>query len=276
MRGRAIAVRSFTWLLVVLWLLPLFGLFMTSVRPYEEVAMGWWHFKDATFTVAKYKEALTFPLAPLWKGILNSLLVTIPGTVLPITVAFFAGYALSRHKAWYSDALLYAFLPFTAMPAEAIIIPLYDTFSNIGLMGSRFAVILAISARAVPWVTLFFRNYFDSLPRIFEEAAAVDGATYWVILSRVIIPLSKPAVISLSVMQFIGAWNTFIYPLVFLQPFPEKWTAVQMVATLKAGVALDWSLVSAGSILVATIPLLVFLFLNRYYVKGLLGSGEWG
>lgn len=272
---KIIVARLFIWFLAILWVVPIIGLFMTSVRPYEEVSSGWWNFKNPTFTLHKYWEALTFAYSPLWRGILNSILITVFSTVLPISASFPAAYVISRLRGWYSEMLLSTFLIFLVIPAIAIIIPLYQMFNNLGLLDTRLAVILAMSARAVPWIMLFFRNFFTKMPQIYEEAARIDGANYWQLLRFVVIPLARPAIISIAVLQFIGAWNTFIFAFVFLDD-PPKFTVVQQVPILKGTIHLDYSLLSAGSVLAMSIPLILFLALNKYYIRGLVGGAVKG
>ncbi len=267
-------LRIITWFFAILWVLPLVGFFMTSIRPFEEITSGWWDLKDATFTLKNYIESFIFSAAPIWRGLINSIFVAVPSTVLPLIIAFLAGYALSRSKYWFGKLFLIVLLVFIVMPAEAILLPLYSTFIKIGLMGTRFAVIIIMSARAVPWITVFFLNYFNSIPYTYEEAAMIDGANYWQILTKIMRPLANPAIISLSVLQFVGAWNTFIYALIFLQPIPNKWTAIQMIPFFKGGESFDLSLLCAASVWVMIIPIVIFFTLYSYFVKGIVGSIE--
>ncbi len=276
MRKRSVPATVLTWTLAVIWIVPLIGLLAASLRPFEEIVRGWWMIADGvTLDLSSYWRALTFRSAPIYHGLINSLIITVPSTVIPIAVAFLAGYVLSRYRPRYTTAFMGILILFIVMPSEALIIPLFNTFNDIGLGGTQTAVVLVNSARAVPWITVFMLNYFNRVPTVFDEVAIIDGASYGTIVTRVMVPLCVPALISLAVLQFVSAWNTFIWPLIFLQPTsPRNWTAVQMVPALRGAEVVDWSLLSSASILVMVIPVIVFITLHKYYVKGLVAGNE--
>lgn len=260
---------SVAYLIGILWMLPLMGVIMASIRPSSEIVNGWWNFEKFTFTIENFIKVWNYPSAPVSRSILNSLLISVPSTILPLIAASFAGYAFARFK-FPLKGLLFSILIFLmAMPAQAIIIPIFFQMARLRLIDTRIGLILLHTAWGASWCTVFLRNFFLSIPLDLEEAAMVDGASDFTIFWRIALPLASPAIISVAVLQFIWVWNDFFFALLLLVS-PDKFTVTQTIPLIKGRYFIDWGLVSAASIIAIALPLLIFLLLQKYYIRGIM------
>jgi len=259
----------FIWFIGVIWLIPIIGIIMVSVRPLEEVSCGWWNFKEFHLTFSNYVKIWNYPAHPLWKGIINSFIYVIPAVVLPVYIGCLAGYGFARFKFYGRIPLLtFIFLLF-GIPVQAIILPLYRMMNSLGLIDNLGSLVIMHTSLAPIWIIPFMRNYFLSISVEFEEAARIDGASEFQIFSRVVFPLAIPAIISALSLQFIWAWSEFFMPLVFIHS-PEKYTAIQIIPKLRGQYNVDYGLLTSGGVVVSLIPILIFLTLQKYWEKGII------
>jgi len=152
------------------------------------------------------------------------------------------------------------------------------TFSNFqmmmkfGLIDNFLSLILVHSAWGLPWIILFMRNFFSALPVEIEEAARVDGASYFKIFYKIVLPMSLPALASVTVLQFMWVWNDLFLALIFIYSDPMKLATQRLLYIGRAGpYHLDWSILSAASMIVMIVPILMFVLLQKYYIKGMVG-----
>jgi multiple sugar transport system permease protein len=271
MRKTKLIITIIAWLIGIIWTLPFMGIFMASIRPFSEVSDGWWKFEKFNLTLNNYENAWNFSNTPVGNSIFNSIIISVPSTMIPILVGSLMGYALARFDFPFKKAIFILLILIMAMPAISIILPLFRLLASAGLADSRLGLILVHSAWGTPWVAFFLRNFFLSIPTDLEESARVDGASELTIFRRIVVPIAIPALISVAVLQFIWVWNDFFFALVLLIS-PEKWVATQTLPLIKGRYFIDWSLVSAASVIVMLIPLLVFIILQRYFVKGVMAG----
>lgn len=156
-----------------------------------------------------------------------------------------------------------------------VIIPIFDIMIRFGLWNNYVGLILVHSAFALPWQILFLRNFFSVLPVEIEEAARIDGASYLKIFYKIVLPLTLPALASLTALQFVWVWNDFFFAAVLISS-PELKLATQTIPVIKGRLFIDWNVLSAASILVMLIPIAIYLALQRYYVKGLIAGSVKG
>lgn len=258
------------WIIGILWVLPFIGIFMTSIRPFKEVVHGWWVFTEFHPTFEKYIEALFHPSYPLWRGLINSLIITVPSTIIPVILAALAAYAFARFSFPIKNYLFLMMLFIMTVPQPMMIIPIFFMLHEMKLLNTYAGLILVHSAWGIPWITFFLRNYFSMLPPELEEAARVDGATYSQIFWRIVFPISLPGIISAAVLQFAWVWNDFFFALMLIYD-PHRMVATQMLPLLKGQYHIDWGLLSAGSVMVMMVPLLIYALLHKYYIKGFTG-----
>ena len=273
--------RTMVWLLAALWTVPTFGLFVTSFRPETDIkTTGWWtFFTDPNVTFQNYSSVLKYtggsgrPFSYFW----NSIAITIPGAIIPIVVAAFAAYALSWMKFWGRDTIFVAIVALMVVPLQMCLIPLLKFFTSdfSPLEGGVPQIWVAHTIFAMPLAIFLLRNFISSLPGEVIEAARVDGASHMTIFARIVLPLSVPAIASIAIFQFLWVWNDLLVAKVFgggSQNAPMTSALVDMVGT-KGN---DWQLLTAGAFVSMLVPLIVFLSLQRYFVRGLLAGSVKG
>jgi len=269
MRGpiKWLIVNVIAWIVGVLWIMPFVGIFMTSIRPFKEIVHGWWVFEEFHPTFSKYFEALFHPSYPLWRGLINSFIIVIPSTIIPLILAALAAYAFARFSFPIKNYLFLTMLFIMTVPQQMMIIPIFFMLHNMKLLNTYIGLILVHSSWGIPWITFFLRNYFTMLPTELEEAALVDGASYRQIFWRIVFPVALPGIVSAAVLQFAWVWNDFFFALMLIYD-PKRMVATQILPLLKGQYHIDWGLLSAGSVMVMTVPVMVYALLHRYYVKG--------
>jgi multiple sugar transport system permease protein len=270
-----ILIHILAWSLSLIWIVPFLGVFMASIRPLPEILNGWWNFEVFNPTLRGFIGAWNHPTAPLSRALLNSLIVTIPATALPIFVAALGAYSFARFKFPTRDLLFLIIVLLQTIPQQMVIIPIFNITVKLGLWNNYIGLILVHTAFALPWQIFFLRNFFSVLPVEVEEAARIDGASYLKIFYKIVLPLTIPALASLTALQFIWVWNDFFFATVLISS-PELRLATQAIPVIKGRLNIDWTVLSAASILVMIIPIVVYVALQRYYVRGLTAGAVKG
>jgi len=263
------------WAVSLVWIIPFFGVFMASIRPLPEILNGWWNFEVFNPTLRGFLGAWNHPTAPLSRALLNSLIVTIPSTVIPIFVAALGAYSFARFRFPTRDLLFLTIVLLQTIPQQMVIIPIFNIMINIGLWNNYIGLILVHSAFALPWQIFFLRNFFSVLPVEVEEAAMIDGASYFKIFYKIVLPLTLPALASLTALQFVWVWNDFFFATVLISS-PELKLATQAIPVIKGRLFIDWPVLCAASIIVMIIPIAIYVALQRYYVRGIISGAVKG
>jgi multiple sugar transport system permease protein len=258
------------WIFGLIWIIPFLGILMAAIRPQRELIHGWWNFEEVTISFANFLEAWVHPTAPMGEGIKNSLIVTLPATILPLIIATLAAYGLMRLKFPGRKVMLVGIVLLLSIPQQMVAVPLFQTLLDLKILNSRIGLIIVHTAWGIIWITIFMRNYLTTLPPEVEEAAALDGASRFQIFTRIILPLSLPGLASVAALQFTWVWNDFFMALVTIFD-PSKLVATQRIPLLKGQFTVDWGVLSAASLITTAVPLLIFVLLQKYYVKGLIG-----
>lgn len=270
-----IFIHLLAWGISLIWIIPFLGVFMASIRPLSEILNGWWNFEVFNPTLRGYIGAWNHPTAPLSNALVNSLIVTIPSTFLPILVASLGAYSFARFKFPSRDLLFFLIVLLQTIPQQMVIIPIFNLMIDLGLWNSYIGLILVHTAFALPWQIFFLRNFFSTLPVEIEEAARIDGASYLKIFFKIVLPLTLPALASLTALQFVWVWNDFFFAIVLISS-PSMRLATQAVAAMPGRLAIDWTVVSAASIMIMLIPVGIYLLMQRYYVRGLIAGAVKG
>jgi alpha-glucoside transport system permease protein len=293
--GRSVAAaltsrwgRVGVWSLVVLWTIPTFGILISSFRPENDVkTTGWWtFFLHPKFTTDNYRRVLSS--APgednIGKFFLNSLRITLPGTVLSVGIALFAAYAFSWMKFKGRDWLFVAVVALLMVPLQMALIPLLQLFTggahigsvtifpDLNLGSSIAAVWIAHTCFGMPFCIFILKNFVSALPREVIEAARVDGAGHATVFTKLIIPLSVPAIASLTIFQFI--WNDYLIGKVF--GGVNNKPVIAKLAEVTGTRGQSWHLLTASGMLAMILPICVFFALQRYFVRGLLAGSVKG
>ncbi len=272
-----VLIHVVAWIIAAIWLIPFLGIFVSSIRPYSEVQFGWWNLQPFHLDFSNFINAFTGSVSgyPLSSAMLNSLFVTIPATFLPILVSALAAYSFARFKSRTKDILFFVLVLLQTIPQQAVIIPIYTLFGNLHLLNNYLGLILLHTAFGLPWQILFLRNFFSTLPIEVEEAARVDGASYFKIFRKIVLPITLPALASLVSLQFVFVWNDFFFALTIIND-PRLALAPQVIPLLVGRYQLNYSLLTAGSILVMVLPVAIYVATQRYYVRGLTAGAVKG
>jgi len=206
----------------------------------------------------------------------NSLAVAVPSTVIPILIAAFAAYAFSWMKFPGRKPLFIMIVALLVVPLQIALVPILKDYKSLGLNGTYLAIWLAHTGFGLALATYLLYNYISTLPRDILESAFIDGASHFTVFTRLILPLSIPALASFAIFQFLWVWNDYLVALIFLGGNPEFELVTQRMAAIVGARGQDWHLLTAGAFVSMILPLAVFFGLQRYFVRGLLAGSVKG
>jgi len=259
-----------------LWTLPTAGLLVTSFRnPQLITKTGWWEgllnaFQPDQWTIQNYANVLSGD--NMLTAFLNSLIVTIPSTVIPITIAAFAAYAFAWIPFPGRGPIFIVVVALLVVPLQMALIPILKIYSGASLYGTFLGIWLAHTAFGLPLAIFLLYNFMSQLPRDLFESASIDGASAFQTFVRLVLPLSIPALGAFAIFQFLWVWNDLLVALVFLGPGKDVQvmpTALYNMIGPRGGA---WHLLTAGAFLTMIVPLGVFLALQRAFVRGILAG----
>ena len=266
--------------LVIFWSLPTFGLLISSFRDARAIqTSGWWEallqpWELTQWTLSNYVRVLEGE--GMGQAFVNSVIVTIPATVIPITIAAFAAYAFAWMRFPFKGTIFIIVVGLLVVPLQMALIPILRLYSTIGISQTFIGVWIAHAAFGLPLAIFLLYNFISQLPKDLFETAAIDGASHFQMFSRVVLPLSFPALAAFAIFQFLWVWNDLLVALVFLGGDSEVAVMTQNLRTLLGGRGSAWHLLTAGAFLTMILPLTVFLLLQRYFVRGILSGSVKG
>jgi len=274
-----VAINLTVFALIVIWTVPTLGLFITSFREKEAIFnSGWWTaFTDpqGAFTLDNYEQVL-FGGDGLANAFLNTLAVTIPAVVIPILIAAFAAYGFAWLQFPGRRLLFITMVALLVVPLQIALIPVLKAYLAIDLNGTFLAVWLAHAGFGLALATYLLYNYISQLPKDIIESAALDGASHFTTFRRLILPLSMPALAAFAIFQFLWVWNDLLVASTFLGTDKEVQVMTQALVSMTGSRGQDWQLLTAGAFISMILPVVVFLSLQRYFVKGLLAGSVKG
>ena len=261
------------------WIIPAVGVLITSFRtPEDALESGWWTviLHPATwtqFTFENYQQAWT--QAGLGSAFVNSLAIALPATFIPILIAAFAAYAFTFMEFKGKEFLFIVIVGLLVVPNYVALVPMLKIYGNLGIGGTFPAAWLAHIGFGMSLAIYIFRNYMSTLPRTVFEAAQIDGASHYQTFYKLILPMSVPALASFAIFQFLWVWNDLLIALVFVGPGPHEPITVS-VSKLLGQQGQGWNAVTAAGIISMLLPLVVFLALQRFFVRGLTAGSVKG
>jgi len=263
-------LQLFLAVVALLWLVPTFGLFLTSLLPADAISNeGWWKLfsKPSVATLDNYNDL--FKNNDLMKALLTTAEIAVGNTVLLVLIAALAGYAFAWLDFPGRDLLFVVVIGLLVVPLQTALIPIFSVYQNVGLFDTVFGLILFHVAFGLPFGIFLLRNFFIGIPKDIMESARIDGASELTIFFKLILPLGLPAIASLAIFQFLWTWNDLIVALTFgrnTQPI-----TVAIFSQLRQ-FGSNIELIAPASFISLLIPLAVFLAFQRYFVQGLLAG----
>ena len=264
----------------ILWIVPVVGLFITSFRSESAAnSTGWW----TAFTnpggfgfvgLDNYK--LSFDAAALDNAFINSVAIALPATFVPLLVAAFAAYAFTFMRFPAREALFLLVVALLVIPNYVAFVPILGLYNRLGMSGTFPAVWLAHIGFGMPLAVYILRNYMGTLPLSVIESAKIDGASHFQTFWRLILPMSMPALASFAIFQFLWVWNDLFVALVFIGPGDNAPMTVAIQNNLLTQQGAGWNLVTAGGFFSMVVPIIVFLALQRFFVRGLTAGAVKG
>jgi alpha-glucoside transport system permease protein len=266
-------------IIAFLWTIPTLGLLITSIRPQAEIqTSGWWTwFKNPAFTTDNYKTALETQSSgsTLADAFINSVVITLPAVVIPICLASLAAYAFAWIDFKGRDFLFVVVFALQIVPIQVTLVPLLSLFVKVNLAGTFWPVWIAHSIFALPLAIFLLHNFMKEVPRELIEAARVDGAGHVKIFFKVLLPLLTPAIAAFGIFQFLWVWNDLLVALTFASDSTTSPMTVSL-ANLVGTQGTAWYLLSAGAFISIALPMVVFLSMQRFFVRGLLAGSVKG
>jgi alpha-glucoside transport system permease protein len=264
-------------LLTIIWIVPTLGLLVSSFRTASAINLsGWWtaFAPPFQFTLQNYTDVLQ--TNNLFSSFINSLTIAIPATVMPIAIAAFAAYAFAWMRFPFRNWLFLLLVGLLAVPLQVTLIPVLAMFKALGLNGNFFGVWVAHTAYGLPFAIYLLRNFFGALPNDLFESAQIDGAGPVTMFFRLVLPLSVPALASLAIFQFLWTWNDLLVALVYIGSSPQYAPMTVTIANLVNSLGQGYQLLTAAAFISMALPLVVFLSMQRYFVRGMTAGAVKG
>lgn len=263
---------GFLVILTLVWLLPVIAAFVTSFRTMDEINSGGFWSIPSALTMDNFVRAWT--QARVSKYLINSFIITIPSLFGMLLLSSMGAYALARYRFKGSMFLYFVFVAGTMLPFQILMLPVFQLTNALGLFDSYGSLILIHTAFQLGFCTFVLRNFMRTVPQDIIDAARVDGCSEFRIYYQIVLPLTLPALAALATLEFTWVFNDYLWAIILLRSDTLR-PVTAGLATLRGQYNTDWPVITAGALL-ATIPtLLIFVFLQRYFIQGLtLGSGK--
>lgn len=266
-RKKALFLNAAGILITAVFLFPLYWIIVSSLKTDAEIFQYPPTFFPHKLTLSSYLDQIAGDYS-IFRGLKNSVLISVSGCLLSITLAVPAAYGLARFRIKGRKIFILSFLITQMLPVTLLLTPLFLIFQDLNLLNTYMAPVLANATTAIPFVVIILRTYFQGLPRELEDAACIDGCSNFKTFYRIMLPISQTGLITASVFSFLFSWNDLVYSLTFLSS--------QKARPLTAGIynfiskyGIQWNYIMAFSTLIVLPVILIFIFLQKYIVAGL-------
>jgi multiple sugar transport system permease protein len=257
-------------LLALIFAVPLVWMYITSVKTIEDSRSIPINIIPGSLTTRAFKLIFADTQNPVFLWALNSLLAATGHAALVLVVASMAAYALARMKFKGQGFIFGLIISTLFVPGFIFLMPNFLLMNRLGWLDTLWALIVPGAAGA--FGVFFLRQFFSNIPRELEESALIDGANTWQILTKVVLPISRPALVTLGVLSFLGNWNDFVWP-IFVLFSPDRLTLPAGLAGLKGAYNIDYPVIMAGATIASVPVLILYIFVQRYIIEGVATSG---
>ena len=255
-------------ILLILFMVPVYGAIVTAFKSQAEVSAGGYWTAPTNLALENFQRVMDPESGNLGLYLQNSLLLTIPASLFSIGLGTLAGYGLGKYNFKGDGVLFILIVAGMFLPPQIALIPVFRLMNDIGLYDTLWAVIIIHTAFGIPICTLVMRNFFQVVPNALREAALIDGANEYSIFFRIMLPLTLPALAVLATLQFTWIWNDFLWPFILTQR-AESRTVMVGILNLTGQYTVDWGGQAAASLIGSLPTLFIFVFFQRYFIRGL-------
>ncbi len=258
----------FLSVMLLLFLVPVYGAIVTAFKSQAEISAGGYWTIPTSFATENFARVMDPEAGNLGLYLSNSFLLTIPASLFSISLGTLAGYALGKYR-FRGEGLIFIFIVAGMfLPPQIALIPVFRLMNDIGLYDTLWAVIIIHTAFGIPICTLVMRNFFQVVPNALREAALIDGANEYSIFFKIMLPLTLPALAVLATLQFTWIWNDFLWPFILTQKADSR-TIMVGILNLTGQYTVDWGGQAAASLIGSLPTLFIFVFFQRYFIRGL-------
>lgn len=255
-------------ILAIFFLVPVYGVLVTAFKSVADVAEGGYWTLPPNPNLDNFLSVLNPEIGNLGLYLRNSILLTIPAAAFSITLGTLAGYGLGKYS-FRGDQVLFIFVVAGMfLPPQIALIPIFRLMNDIHLYDTLWAIIIVHTAFGIPICTLVMRNFFQTVPNALREAALIDGASEYRIFMTIMLPLTLPALAVLATLQFTWIWNDFLWALILTQQASSR-TIMIGIVNLTGQYSVNWGGQAAASVVGSLPTLLIFVFFQRYFIRGL-------
>ena len=253
--------------ILLIWMAPLCAIIMTSARAYSDIAMGnLWGLPTEIAIVDNYVGVFT--RTKMAQFFWNSLIITVPSVIAVSILSLLSGYVLAKFRFPGNMVLFAIFIGGNFLPAQIMMIPVRDLLVHLGIYDTHLGLIIFHVAFQTGFATLFMRNFVAALPSELFEAARAEGASPWQVLVHIVFPLVRPGLAALSILLFTFIWNDYFWALILSVSDTVK-PITAGLASLRGEYTTEWNIISAGTIVAALPPVVMFLLMQKHFITGL-------
>ncbi|MFJ3819623.1 carbohydrate ABC transporter permease [Streptomyces nodosus] len=264
-------VQAFLVVVGLIWLTPLAGLFVASLRSPEDTAKGgWWTALSAPAQMSFDNYSALLKNTGMTQAFWNTVMISVPTTALVVIIAALAGYAFAWLDFPAREPLFLLVVALLVVPVQIGLLPVAKLFGQLGLFGTIPGVVLFHVAYGLPFAVFLLRNYFAEMPKEMLEAARMDGGSEWRIFTRLVLPVGRPALASLAIFQFLWVWNDMLVALLFADGSSQPLTVELQTQLRQFGSNID--VLAPGAFLSLIVPVAVFFAFQRHFVQGVMAG----